>query len=550
MSFGPLELVSLATPAGPPLRLAITYNSRNQLTSAAGVGWTFNIEQRVERTPRGFTYWGATHRPMPFRAPAQAAADEWRALAFPNAAYVSRALDGANAGLYLASMGPGGILLEPRVVSGDGSTTLFDSTGTLTGFRDVAGNVQAYARLVTSGGYTDTLSQGNRSLTYERSDRPQPGAYSRNRVTAHVAGIVPLTGVDVVVAELLRDSSDYLTDICAPLDRKPLNHCRRTGEALSPCEAIGQRTLWRFNYVLVAGCTGNFCSARLSEVMDESCTVVETHEYQRVAGLGTVATSSFTGTEQLRLVYAASGTWVDSVTTTTYLKPASATTSSEPPSVDSTTLLDSTTHLVRRVPDTCACSAVAERMYVTDIDGRPRIAQLSSGLTSARYDVEPAADPYGYGQTTRRTAVAAGLPDKVTSFRYLHPLIRRPTDINEPGVGGAPKTTRYDYADDDAAHPCRVGLVPTDSTPTRFLCHVLETGNTGRRMTHFQYDSIGRVVQSIEEAEPAATPLGGGPPPIVTTYSYYPDYDANQLRAGLLASVTRSAGGASLRTSW
>jgi hypothetical protein len=44
MQFGPIELVSISTPSGTPLRLALTYNSRLQGDSPFGKGWRLNLE--------------------------------------------------------------------------------------------------------------------------------------------------------------------------------------------------------------------------------------------------------------------------------------------------------------------------------------------------------------------------------------------------------------------------------------------------------------------------------------------------------------------------
>ncbi|MBI5481881.1 MAG: RHS domain-containing protein [Deltaproteobacteria bacterium] len=562
MSFGPLELVSVATPAGSPLRLEVTYNSRNLRAGALGIGWTLNLEQRVEASAGRYTHWGAAGTPTPFAAPAGTAASELFGAPLPDTSRMTRALDGSNLGFYLAFMGtrlpqcppgqPCGFvqIREPRVVFDDGTTALFSEAGALGGFRDAAGNRQLALGTTIVNGEAVTLPAGLR-----QGQRAVSLAYVVSQTTHRVTSadvLAAVGGQTTRVARAVLDADGYLTEVCAPADGRPLTDCRRTGEAATPCGAAGERTLWRFHYRQV--CAGGACDAtkRLEEVMDERCLVVERHDYARVGGLGVVATTADTGRERLQFDFAARDAAVTEVLVTQLLKPAAAPPgNAQPQSVVSRTAMDTAVRRVATVDATCGCGPQLQRTWGLR-DGIPVLAAVRNGLALTTFGYGNTAgaslDPHGFGQVTsevRSDPTAFASPAKSLQFAWLHPLVRRPTSVTEPGAGGPPRTSTWDYDDDDPAFPCRDYQAPgtgipsaANESPGRLLCRFTEAGTGGSRSTHFRYDATGRLVRSE------------GPDGVVVSYTYHRDDDADVARAGMLSAVTRTAAGLSLTTAY
>ncbi|MDP1826279.1 MAG: RHS repeat-associated core domain-containing protein [Archangium sp.] len=530
MSFGPLELVSLATPAGTPLRLAITYNSRNLLQGELGIGWTLNTEQRVTTGPAKAMYWSDVGIASQFPLPATAALEGG---SLPDATLFTRSLGGANLGFYLATSGgielcpqspcPGSQTVAPRVVFEDGSTALFSSSGAFAGLRDLAGNEQRYF-FPAPGAPTTTpsrkgLSQGPRSVALHR--------YSATRTDL----VATAGSVETTVARVLLDGAGHLTDICAPEAPLP--------GASDACHSAGMRTLFHFRYVAVE--TGPM---RLAEVIDEAGKTVERHQYQRVSGLGVLATTSESATESLSFTFTPQSepTRMLSVSVRSAFSPAVT--------VSHTREVNTQFNRVQSVGETCGCGSSVARVWDTHpLDNVvPVIAQLRQGLTTSLFTFGSGVlDPYRFGRPTgeRQRDEQAGVwgvsPERVLTFAYQHPLVRRPTLTTQPGNSGV-KVSVSDYDDDDPAHQCREGVdepragsptIPNEA-PTRFLCRVVD----GFRVTHFRYDGLGRLIRS------------DGPDGVPVTYAYWPADDTDELRAGLLRATTRGEGLLALTTTF
>ena len=539
MSFGPLQLVSLATPAGMPLRLAITYNSRNLLQGALGLGWTLNTEQRVTNAQSRPLYWSDLGTTSEFPLPPAAAFED---SALPNATLFTRSRGGANLGFYFASGGlmlcpqlpcPGSQAVAPRVVFEDGSTALFDAAGGFAGLRDLAGNEQRYFSPppgfpTTTPGRTG-LSQGTRSVALHR--------YSATRTDV----VATVGAVETTVARVLVDGAGHLTDICAPAPPLPA--------ASDTCRAAGMRTLFHFRYVAVGS-----GPMRLAEVTDEAGKTVERHQYQWAPGLGVLATTSVSATESLSFTFTPRSvpTRLLSVAVHSALAPASPPSGSQQvASVTDTRIVNGLVNRVESVGETCSCGTSTARTWgveeVAEGQFAPRINALQQGLRSSVYSYGSSAlDPYRFGRPTgerqrdQQPGVWGVSLERTLTYAYQHPLVRRPTITTEPGNSGV-KVSVSDYDDDDLGHPCRVGVgarspgsptIPNEA-PTRFLCRVAD----GSRVTHFRYDELGRLTRR------------DGPDGVPVKYEYWPEDDADKLRAGLLKSTTRGEGLLALTTS-
>lgn len=468
MSVGPLELVSLATPTGMPLRLAITYNSRNLLVGALGIGWTLNTEQRVSLPAVGSaappTYWSEVGTNSRFPLPSAPAADERSAL-LPDATLFTRSQGGANLGFYFAAATStfcpnpsqcAATQLEPRVAFEDGSTALFTTSGAFAGMRDLAGNEQRYffpapglpATIPTKTG----LSQGSRRVELHR--------YSASRTDV----IATVGSTETTVASVLLDGAGYLTDICVPIAPLSTPSC-----ASAACGAAGMRSLYRFQYITVTGAAGPM---RLSEVTDEDCKTVERHQYGWKAGLGVVATTSESPTESLSFDFVASplpgaSTRTSSVEVVSALAPlVRPTGSQQAQNVSSTRFINAAVNRVASVGETCGCGSSIARAWDTHpLDNVvPVIAQLRQGLTTSFFTYGSGVlDPYRFGRSTgerqrdEHPGVWGVSLDRVLTFAYQHPLVRRPTITTQPGNSGV-KVSVSDYDDDHPIYRCREGV--------------------------------------------------------------------------------------------
>ncbi|MHB8879832.1 MAG: DUF6531 domain-containing protein [Myxococcaceae bacterium] len=565
VSFGPVELASLATPTGMPLRAYVSYSSRNT-SGNFGIGWTLNLSQRVQLAESNALFLGPTGGTTAFDRPTRWAVDETSFRPLPDATLMKRALDGSNVGFYFAKVGvrpappcpPGQTcsltqpILEPRVAFDDGSRAVFSESGELRGFDDVYGNSQQVPfRIGFSDGRSlpGALVQGTRSITFDYEN-----AYSSIRANAVVGtSITPLTRAVI-------GNGGYLTDICViagSAQTAPVDSCHWSDESKSlptECSRPGERSLYRFRYVAACGSTTGDCSSvkRLSEVMDERCVVVERHAYVRMGNAGVVARTSESPTESLSFDFAASPSsgGILSVGVTYGLAPANvaviAPGSQEAATVGPvSTNIDPNVGRVAAVDATCCTEKATNRTWTRDVDWVPKVSVETSGLQGTNFyrALGGAQDPHGFGLVTREVRTdhssfqALG---KEFYYTYGHPTVRRPTHRIEPG-----KSTSYSFFDDDPAHPC-LGLGGMRLLGlARYLCHVTEVGNpadpTQVRTTYYQYDTLGRLLRTEE------------PNGVVTVNDYYADdASVDPLNAGMLFHTSRSGGGTTptLRTTY
>ncbi|MBI4934259.1 MAG: RHS domain-containing protein [Actinobacteria bacterium] len=556
MYLGPLTLAELRPPAGPPLRLSLSYNSRAVQSGRFGYGWTLDIDERVDVSGGVSTYFGSTGEGVPFDAPAAAALDESTTTVFPDPTLVSRARNGSNLGYFLSSVPvecPTGevciLPVLPRVVFPDGSRSEFGSNGRLAARRDRYGNRQT---LTESTAFDElstltsrfTLAQGLHAVLLDIRYRVSPPGPGPLLVPTEATASVRVGSAESAKVRLVREG-DYLRAICAAGPAgTPGKACAFAG-ATNPCDRPGERTLYQFRYEAACQGPGFRCDPvqRLAEVMNESCHVVEKHAYQ-VTPLGVVAITSLTASETLAFDWTVSASHFPqpaSVDVHSYLAPKVPPPGSKQDRiVTSTATFDTSVNRVATVDDRCGCGPSLSRDWDRDpLSGAPALDGFQQGGSTTTYLRRPAAaavpvDPYGYFLPVRvsesdATRWATGNRD--TKYAYLHPGLREATRTIEPGG----RTTELDFDNDDPSLPCIAGLprapgslaVPNER-PTPYLCRITVTADHAVRTTRFQYDVQGRRVRVV---------LPGGD---LLLYAYYPDNDADTRRAGRLWTSTHT----------
>lgn len=243
---GPLIVASKPPPFGPPLEISMTYNSRQESRGIFGIGWTSNLEERVQRSGNSFLYLTGSGTTVEFPAPAQPAAFTHESVLslVPdfNPFAVKGAKDGTNLGLYVEEtgwlftrvceglFGFGGCKIQkdsvpnathdqlPRVMHADGSQTLFDASGKLVARTDLVGNRQVVARTQPSG------CQSLQLPTTVRLDAAAP-AGQLITIDHEVSPACEVQGATVRVgpnqdriARAVVDVGGYLTHLCAYSD--------------------------------------------------------------------------------------------------------------------------------------------------------------------------------------------------------------------------------------------------------------------------------------------------------------------------------------------
>ncbi len=358
------------------------------------------------------------------------------------------------------------------------------------------------------------------------------------------------TSTSTVTAALIADSDGYLSDICS-LSTVP-NDCRMSGESSTPCGSLGLNSKWRFHYTGVSGRTTKY----LAVVQDETCNVVETHDYGFVSGIGVAGTSAAGPSDNI-----ASIAWdttnhvvnIQRVIAPLALPGYAPAQSSEPNLVTTEATLDVGTNRVRHVDDTCGCGAKLDRTWAQGPSGGPPAFNDVLATDSAQMHTDYFRAPGVSGLdpnflsmpvTVLESDSTGQAQARETNYRYLHPRLRTPTFIQQPGATfGTLRTVIYDYDDDDPSFPCEDGVTPTGGSvtlpnqhPTSFLCRVVDTDGFSARTTRFRYDTAGRLL------------LSEGPTGRVE-YTYYCDangsgspacvVDADPLKQGMLYAVSR-----------
>lgn len=565
VSFGPLELISLRTPRGQPLKLNLSYSSAKP-GGIVGRGWTISTEQAVFEQGDLVVWQHGAGGALTFKKPTAWAADEVgisfdAPLPLPDPSKVVNALDGSNVGLYLARTGVGSCgtactvdTVSPRVVLADGTRHVFGalSRGPSPRFfsEDAFGNREIVGLLIFTGGLplASNLYGGDRdvSIGYDFYPSPFPGELVGVRalhLASHLGGEVGRSGVVVDVSP-----DGFLEEVCTAVGAAQNSGqgclARRSGSA---CE--GLRTLWRFSYQ----------SNLLHEVRDETCNVVERDSYTLLNGRQVLQrTEGPTEIADFDWTLSSSGI-VTGAMVKTYLQPANPPPGNQQPAfVTSNFGVDLSASRVQSLNEACSCGAPVARTWARGASGARAMTSHSTGVAFKRtssFDFlpNPTANPHGYNLPTQSVEVDQAnprpfpVPTRTRDFVYGHPLYRRATEVTSDGPGDRRTRIVHDFDDDDPAHPCiegagrRAGNPTTpNELPTAFLCTVHESSGTPgatSRVTRYRWDLWGRLLQ--------VTRPGGDS----THYEYYPDDDPDPRLAGMLkATVSSGQGTAELRT--
>ncbi len=557
VTVGPLTLVSARTPFDIPLQLQLSYDSRLG-PGPFGDGFRLNLEQRVQdisvpmlATDGGVAskalvaYFGPSGGEAFFPKPTDAAWDESTPLGFGGTvgtfdpARTTRSLDGFNLAYYesivewqrescwglVCDLKP---VVRPRVGFDDGSRALFDADGRLASLEDRYGN-RTEVQWDTTGPWPmpKQVKADRRSVTLTRA---------ANGSSIDMALLID--GLATPRVRLVFDATGTrLTDIC---DLK-----------LSPGAGVGQgcalpgentwtgcgdlRTLWRFHYAQTAD------GPKLSTIQDESCAVVEQHDYVDKGTLGVVASTSKSATESLSFDWSDGGGQF--VTTTSYVRPDSPPAGSqEAPSFGpAMTTVSTSFNRVQSAQSFCGGGGQSAVRVWEVIGGVPQVTTIELEGLRRINTIGGEGDPFNFHLTTtvreddRSSAAASATPSRTTSFVYAHPSIRRPTGVHRLNAGLDVAVTTWDFDDDDVSFPCRDGVTPSppspapNSAPTAFLCRVRQESYLpyrDERLTRYRYDARGRV---LEVDGP------GGP----VRYAYYSDNVQDGASAGMLHTVTR-----------
>jgi RHS repeat-associated protein len=567
LSYGPLKLISLRMPFGPPLEVSMSYSTAKP-GGIFGRGWTMSFEQTTFERGGLIIWQHGAGGGLTFKRPSMWAADEVGLASdaprpLPDPLLVNNALDGNNVGLYLARVGTQSCgpscttdIVAARVVLADGVRHVFGalsaSPASIIRSEDAFGNIEGRGVVAFTGGVNlpTLLFRGPREIQLGYDTYPVPfngeavgirAAFIGSQVGLHGdKGVIIDTSPDGFLEEVCRGDLPAQNAGAGCLPRRPDSRCQ------------GLRTVWRFSYQ----------SNLLHEVRDETCYVIERDEYSLQGGRLMVSrTEGPTEVADYAWTQGPTGL-VTGATVKTYLQPANPPTGNQQPAfVSSNFGVDAAASRVSSLSDACACGAPVARTWVRTTSGARALQSHSTGVTfrkKSNYDfvANLAANPYRYNLSTRTEEVddAAAprlfpVPTRRSDLAYLHHLYRRPTRITADGPSGTRTEVVHDYDDDDPSTPCVEGVprkpgnpAVANENPTPFLCAVYEssgTPNAQARVTRYRWDAQGRLLQ--------VTRPGGD----ATRFEYFSDLDPEPRLAGMLkAAISFGPGTPQLRTSF
>lgn len=536
-----VKLASLLPPAGSPLELSLTWNSRRAANGALK-GWLFNFEAAARVTETQIRVQLGSGYVMNFPRPTQPAADESSysppasgevpvPRPLPQREFVERPLEGNNYGVYLAQACPGGtsclIPLAVRLVMPDGRRLIFKpalegSIAELSELEDVFGNRQVVSRTfnpATGLPLTTTLLAGEHALKISWQYLPNGKLHAAQVSRGHGTSFTDLLTLAVT-------DEGQLEEVCAidAESRLRPQQCapRSAGSACSLA-----RTVEAFGWQHLPN-TADGPVKVLSRVYDETCNVIQQVGPDggwEVTDAGIALPRRLeTAREALAFRWTSDPLGrIARVVTESFL-------GAEDAGVRTARTLHEDIARLKETSEDCGCGAATSLDF--DSESALRTSDLRAEVIGKEvklqrdYLREPGGpdDPFRYGQpiAVTETDVTGRSAPRQTLYQYHHPFLRTPTTIRRQQSAVRFSKVVLDYDDDDTNSPCIDGVIPVPNTtpapntrPTPFLCRVLEYADANlaqpSRVTRFKYARDGRL---LEQVNPAG---------LVTKWEYAPE---------------------------